>query len=117
MESGMKFGRREFLSLSALAAAGAMSVASGSLAFALEADLAGDLPARPREKPLNWRGRADAFDKHVMDPQNHVLQKRADGTTYFASALDGTGDGGMTTFAPLILGKILRGDAVDALTP
>jgi len=117
MESGMRFGRREFLSLSALAATGAMSPARGVVAFALEADLAGDLPAHPTEKPLNWKDRADAFDRFVMDPQNHVLQKRVDGTTYFASALDGTGDGGMTTFAPLILGKILRGDAVDALTP
>jgi len=52
-----------------------------------------------------------------MDPQNHVLQTRHDGTSYFASALEGTGDGGLTTFAPLVLGKILRADSVDTLLP
>lgn len=52
-----------------------------------------------------------------MNPANKVLRTRADGSAYFASALEGTGDGGLTTFAPLALGKILRGDAVDTLLP
>lgn len=75
------------------------------------------LPAMPSKMPLHWRDRADAFDRFVMSPANRVLQKRADGSHYFASALDGAGDGGLTTFAPVLLGKILRGDKVDWLAP
>ncbi|MGC2163923.1 MAG: hypothetical protein WA634_18625 [Silvibacterium sp.] len=68
-------------------------------------------------EPLGWKARADAFDQYVMNPHNRVLQMRPDGTSYFASALEGTGDGGLTTFAPIILGRILRGDPVDSLIP
>lgn len=75
------------------------------------------LPPMPREAPLDWHERANAFDRYVFDPVNRVLQKRSDGTYYFASALEGTGDGGLTTFAPILLGKILRGDPVNWLAP
>lgn len=75
------------------------------------------LPAMPERMPLRWRERADAFDRYVMSPANSVLRKRSDGSHYFASALDGAGDGGLTTFAPILLGKILRGEMVDWLTP
>ena len=74
-------------------------------------------PAHPAERPLAWRERGDAFDRYVMDPANKILPTRADGSRYFASALEGTGDGGMTMFGPLVLGKILRGDTVDSLVP
>jgi hypothetical protein len=67
--------------------------------------------------PLLWRERADAFDRYVMSPANKVLRERSDGSHYFASALEGTGDGGLTTFAPILLGKILRGETVDWLIP
>ena len=75
------------------------------------------LPAMPERQPLHWRERADAFDRFVMSPANQVLRKRTDGSHYFASALEGTGDGGLTTFAPILLGKILRGETVDWLAP
>lgn len=114
-----KLGRREFIYLSACVAAG-MQVDEGIfLAAASESykPITANLPARPAEKPLDWRERADAFDQYAMNPANNILQARPDGSRYFASALEGTGDGGMTTFGPLVLGKILRGDAVDSLVP
>lgn len=75
------------------------------------------LPAMPQQLPLNWDQRADEFDRFVMSPTNRVLRTRSDGSRYFASALEGTGDGGLTTFAPILLGKILRGETVDWLAP
>ena len=53
------------------------------------------LPAMPERMPLRWRERADAFDAFVLDPANRVLRRRPDGSHYFASALEGTGDGGL----------------------
>jgi hypothetical protein len=121
MKHGIELGRRAFFYLSTFAAAGAVSPGWIDFAFASETGpgklLGAAFPSRPSEKPLNWRSRADSFDQFVMDPKNHVLQTRHDGTSYFASALEGTGDGGLTTFAPLVLGKVLRGDAVDSLIP
>lgn len=121
MTNGNRLERRQFLSLTANAVAGLALARSCPAAFAAEGvddvSLAGGLPARPALKPLNWRARGDAFNEYVMDPRNQVLRKRSDGTFYFASALEGTGDGGLTTFAPILLGKILRGEAVDSLIP
>ena len=110
-----RLGRREFIYLSSCA------VFSTWKSFGAEPEsykaLTASLPPHPEEKPLAWRQRGDAFDKYVMDPANKILQTRADGSRYFASALEGTGDGGMTTFGPLVLGKILRGDTVGWLVP
>ena len=75
------------------------------------------MPPLPRQRPLDWQARAQAFDRFVMDPDNKVWLRRADGSRYIASALGETGDGGLTTFGPVVLGKILRGDAVDDLLP
>lgn len=113
--------RREFLHLSACATAG--SVLAGGPISALASDIRfpesipDGIPARPAARPLSWRERADAFDQFVMNPAHKVLQVRPNGSRYFASALNGTGDGGLTTFAPLVLGKVLRGDEVDSLVP
>lgn len=119
MVDGRWLDRRGFLCLSASVAAGAAVAGWMPRALALDnrkhKPIADDLPARPAAEPLNWRARADAFNGYVMDPRNKVLQKRPDGSRYFASALEGTGDGGMTTFGPVVLGSILRGDAVDTL--
>jgi len=122
MRHGIGLGRREFLSFSASAAAGLSLAKASPAAFAADQaakypPIAEDLPARPAAEPLDWRVRGDAFDEYAMNPGNKVLQKRADGTFYFASALEGTGDGGLTTFAPIVLGKILRGETVDSLVP
>lgn len=75
------------------------------------------LPAKPLEEPLAWRSIADAFDAYIMDSGNHVLIQRPDGKPGFVSALEGTTDGGLTTFGPILLGKILRGDDVAQLIP
>jgi hypothetical protein len=111
--------RRKFLQLSGLAAGSVLADASAHAFVRIEpvAPALPSLSARPKEKPLDWKARADAFDTYVMDPSNKVYRTRPDGTKYFASALEGIGDGGLTTFAPLALGKILRGDAVDDLLP
>ena len=111
--------RRKLLGLS-LAMSG--SAISGRLSAAIpagrsHAPSADILPPMPREAPLDWQDRAKAFDRYIFNPANRVLQKRSDGSHYFASALEGTGDGGLTTFAPILLGKILRGDAIDWLAP
>ena len=121
MEHSSKLTRRQFLSASALVSAGALSsdwvdCALGSIPES-GGLLAADLPSRPAERPLNWKDRADFFDRYVMNPENHVLRTRSDGTSYFASALEGTGDGGLTTFGPLVLGKILRADPIESMVP
>lgn len=109
------FTRREFAFLLTAAAARlpfahAASAVTGPSVF-------DQFPARPAARPLDWRKRAADFDSYVLDPANHVLRTRDDGTTFFASALEGTGDGGLTTFAPIVLGKLLRGDDVSHLMP
>lgn len=121
MTNSKGLGRRQFLSLTANAMAGLALARSSSTALAAEGMdgklLPAGFPELPASKPLNWRARGDAFNDYVMDPRNQVLRKRSDGTFYFASALEGTGDGGLTTLAPILLGKILRGDVVDSLIP
>lgn len=113
--------RRRFLFKSLQTAAVAAVLRSARELFAAQAwpvaNSSFGLPASPKEAPLCWRTRADSFDSYVMNPANKVLRVRPDGTTYFASALEGTGDGGLTTFAPIALGKILRGDPVEQLLP
>jgi hypothetical protein len=39
------------------------------------------------------------------------------GTLVFCSATESSDDGGLTTFAPVVLGKALRGDDVVKLLP
>ena len=75
------------------------------------------LPAKPLTEPLPWRSIADSFDAYIMDPSHHVLIQRPDGKPGFVSALEGKTDGGLTTFAPILLGKILRDDDVSQLIP
>jgi len=121
MGRGTSLGRREFAYLFASAIAGVGFRRGLPVVSAAErgsaTQVADPLPPRPRESPLDWHARAEAFDRYVMDRKNRVLQTRVDGTLYFASALEGTGDGGLTTFAPLALGKILRGDSTEFLLP
>jgi hypothetical protein len=117
--------RRSFLYQSAAFAAAAFALQQSSpLAFA-GAPPAGrpyrpsedGLPARPSEDPLPWRSIADSFDAYIGDPANKVLLQRPDGKPGFVSALEGKTDGGLTTFAPILLGKILRNDDVSHLIP
>ena len=75
------------------------------------------LPARPIEDPLPWRSIADSLDAFIIDPANKVLIQRPDGKPGFVSALEGKTDGGLTTFGPILLGKILRSDDVTNLVP
>jgi hypothetical protein len=121
MEQGTSLGRRKFTYFFASAMAGLGFQRRLPVVSAAEREtpprVADNLPQLPKEAPLDWRARAEAFDHYVMDRKNRVLQTRPDGTLYFASALEGTGDGGLTTFAPIALGKILRGDPVEFLLP
>jgi hypothetical protein len=75
------------------------------------------LPPRPVEDPLQWRSIADSFDAYITDSTNKVLIDRPDGKPGFVSALEGKTDGGLTTFGPILLGKILRNDDVNHLIP
>ena len=112
--------RRELLHLAAGMtglAMGRQLRAASAIAHGSHAPSAELLPPMPKKAPLLWRDRADAFDRYVMNSANKVLRKRPDGSHYFASALEGTGDGGLTTFAPILLGKILRRETVDWLIP
>ena len=76
-----------------------------------------DFRWRPLEDPLPWRSIADSFDTFISDPANKVLIQRPDGRSGFVSALEGKTDGGLTTFGPILLGKILRKDDVTGLIP
>lgn len=67
--------------------------------------------------PLEWGPIADAFDHFVMDPSQGVRYTRKDGSPYFVSALEATSDGGMTTLAPILVGKALRGEDVRSFLP
>lgn len=121
MEHPLNLRRRDFLYLAAYATVGSALPLDPLSASARDIrhseSIQDDLPVRPSARPLNWRERADAFDQFVTNPANQILQVRPDGSRYFSSALDGSGDGGLTTFAPLVLGKILRGDEVGSLVP
>ena len=114
--------RREFLRLT-LAAVGAESTLASAKHFAwmdaaLHADVLGDLlPRQPLEKPLDWPAMAEAFHAYVADPSHSVGRSRPDGTRYVISALEGKNDGGLTTFGPLVLGSILRGENVSDVAP
>lgn len=73
-------------------------------------------PDKPKEKPLNWPAMADAFDAFVMDTANKAMYIRSDGRYYFPSDLRGHSDE-LTTYGPVVLGKILRGDDVSKFLP
>ena len=116
--------RRSFLYQSAaLATAAFVLPQSSSAAFAATSSgrsyhpIDDGLPVRPLEDPLPWRSIADSFDAFIGDPLNKVLIQRPDGKPGFVSALEGKTDGGLTTFAPILLGKILREDDVSGLIP
>lgn len=113
--------RRRFLRNSAILAAAGLAqplrVFSGTVEQGRYRPIADNLPARPKEKPLPWKAIADAFDGYVFDPANGILMHRADGSPFFASATESKNDGGLTTFGPLLLGKILRGDDISAIAP
>ena len=114
--------RREFLGLTVGALAAECATASAKpfawTGAAVSADMLGDrFPRQPLEKPLDWPAMADAFHAYVADPSHTIGRTRPDGTQYFISALEGKNDGGLTTFGPLVLGSILRGENVSEVAP
>ena len=125
MKNSILPDRRTFLSRSAAFTATAFALTQSSpLSFAASRTsgstyrtIEDGLPARPVEDPLPWRSIADSFDAFIGDPGNKVLIQRPDGKAGFVSALEGKTDGGLTTFAPILLGKILRKDDVGHLIP
>lgn len=103
--------RREFLA--GLAALGVAGGARQALAAA-EGDGTG-LPDCPQERPLDFHALAQAFDAYVMDPAHGVNLRAKDGRQVFASALEGTQDGGLTAYGPVAMGRELRGAGLAEL--
>lgn len=123
MENLNRTDRRSFLVQSAAFVAAAAASQPSAHAFAATSPgqphrpIEDGLPARPTENPLPWRSIADSFDAFIGDPANKVIVPLPDGKPSFVSALEGKTDGGLTTFGPILLGKILRGDDVAHLIP
>jgi len=105
--------RREFVA--GFAALGLVAWADTEIARAEETPGWSGLPARPEEKPLDFHALANAFDAWVMDPAHGLNTMAKDGRQVFPSALEGEQDGGLTTYAPLALGKELRGEGLPGL--
>ena len=106
--------RREFL-----AGAAAFGILAGtSLASGEQPQSAGwsGLPARPEHQPLDFHQIAHAFDDYVMDSAHGVNRRASDGRQFFASALESTQDGGLTTYGPMAIGRELRGEGLDGLS-
>lgn len=120
-----QINRRNFMQQSAVLATGVLALkhADGSVLSYVTSDspnhvpIEDGLPPKPVEDPLPWRSIADSFDSYIMDPTHKVLLQRANGKPGFISALEGKTDGGLTTYGPIVLGKILRGDDVATLIP
>lgn len=105
--------RRGFLA--GFAALGIAGWADAGVAWAEEAPGWSGLPARPEERPLDFHSLANAFDAWVMDPAHGLNTTAKDGRQVFPSALEGEQDGGLTTYAPVALGKELRGEGLPDL--
>ena len=105
--------RRQFLA--GFAALGLVGWADKELAWAEETHGWSGLPARPEERPLDFHVLANAFDAWVMDPAHGLNTLAKDGRQVFPSALEGEQDGGLTTYAPMALGKELRGEGLPGL--
>jgi hypothetical protein len=116
-ESGMRrsdwlTSRREFLA--GLAAVGLAGWAEHGIAADHTPGWSG-LPDRPKEQPLDFHALANAFDAWMMDPAHKLSRRAKDGRQVFPSALEGDDDGGLTTYAPMALGKELRGEGLEGL--
>jgi hypothetical protein len=106
--------RREFLTgLAALGIAGWTEQTVGAIGGT---DGWSGLPARPSERPMDFRLLADAFNAYVMDPAHGVNLVAKDGRQVFPSALEGVEDGGLTAYGPMAMGKELRGEGLAGLS-
>jgi hypothetical protein len=105
--------RREFLT--GVASLGLVNWAEQEIAWATETAGWSGIPARPKERPLDFHALANAFDAWVMDPAHGLNTIAKDGRQVFPSALEGEQDGGLTTYAPMALGKELRGEGLAGL--
>jgi len=105
--------RREFLA--GVLALGLTGWEEQQIAWGTEPPGWSGLPARPDERPLDFHALANAFDAWVMDPAHGLSSVSKDGRQVFPSALEGEQDGGLTTYAPMALGKELRGDGLAGL--
>jgi hypothetical protein len=105
--------RREFLAGGA--ALGLAVWEAQGIAWAVETPGWSGLQARPEERPLGFHTLANAFDAWVMDPAHGLNTTAKDGRQVFPSALEGEQDGGLTTYAPMALGKELRGEGLAGL--
>jgi hypothetical protein len=115
--------RRNFLqgcaatTVATLVGGDALAAGMANIGTMQAADFTVSLAPRPQMLPLEWGPIADAFHHYVMDPSHAVRFTREDGSPYFVSALEATDDGGMTTLAPILVGKALRGEDVRSFLP
>ena len=109
---GWLTNRREFLA--GLAAVGLAGWTERGAAADYTPGWSG-LPDRPKEPPLDFHALANAFDAWMMDPAHGLIRRAKDGRQVFPSALEGEDDGGLTTYAPMALGKELRGEGLEGL--
>jgi hypothetical protein len=73
------------------------------------------MPSRPEAQPLDFHALSNAFEAYVMDPAHGTNLRAKDGRQVFPSALEGVGDGGLTTYGPMAMGKELRGEGLENL--
>src|ERR1700735_966933 len=105
--------RRDFMTaIAALGVTGWVEQAIGAVAGTTGSSR---LPERPEEHPLDFHALSNAFNAYVMDPAHGVNLRAKDGRQVFPSALEGLEDGGLTTYAPMAMGKELRGEGLDGL--
>ena len=105
--------RRDFMTaIAALGVTGWVEQAIGAVAGTTGSSR---LPERPEEQPLDFHALSNAFNAYVMDPAHGVNLRAKDGRQVFPSALEGLEDGGLTTYAPMAMGKELRGEGLDGL--
>lgn len=109
-----RMSRRRFL---AAVTAGVASFPGAGFGAPTEAAGWSGLPARPEQKPLDFRALADAFDVYVMDPAHSVNLRDRTGRQYFASALETKDEGGLTCYGPMAMGRELRGSGLDEIAP
>jgi hypothetical protein len=73
----------------------------------------------PESAPMDWGRLAEQFSTFVMDPANRVMFPTPEGYTAFTAFLQDaeyrTSRHELTSFGPIVLGKVLRGEDVSGL--
>jgi hypothetical protein len=70
----------------------------------------------PKHPPLHFKPRANQLLEYVCDEKNGVMHRLANGHLHFTAFLEGSGQE-LITYGAIVLGKLLRGEDVQALLP